>query len=266
MLLSYGGTIGIICFLKIFKKETKSITVRGKEKKIRNYIKDIILVSISAQIVIMPIIAYNYKTISLTFFLTNILTSYLITLIIMFGLVIIIISFINIKFAMIFGKMYKLLINILQIVVRYTAEIPFSKIYLKTPYFWQIILYYLTIFYIYYLYQKFGKEIFITIKSKIFQKIRNKKIVAITLIITVSVSLIYINIPKELKIYFIDVGQGDSSLIITPQNTKILIDGGGSESYDIGKNILLPYLLNRRIDKIDYMICSHFDTDHVRTD
>lgn len=30
-----------------------------------------------------------------------------------------------------------------------------------------------------------------------------------------------------------------------------------------GKNILIPYLLNRRIRSIDYIICSHFDTDHV---
>ncbi len=58
--------------------------------------------------------------------------------------------------------------------------------------------------------------------------------------------------------------QGDSCLIITPLKTSILIDGGGSETYDIGKNTLLPYLLSRRINKIDYMICSHFDTDHSR--
>ena len=38
---------------------------------------------------------------------------------------------------------------------------------------------------------------------------------------------------NSVKIYFIDVMQGDSCLIITPQNKKILIDGGGSETYDI---------------------------------
>ncbi len=67
-----------------------------------------------------------------------------------------------------------------------------------------------------------------------------------------------------MKIFFIDVGQGDSSLIITPSKKSILIDGGGSESYDVGKNILLPYLLDRGIMRLDYVIISHFDTDHVR--
>lgn len=54
-----------------------------------------------------------------------------------------------------------------------------------------------------------------------------------------------------------DVGQGDSTLIVTPKNKKILIDGGEGKN-----NILLPYLLDRRINKIDYVMISHFDSDH----
>ena len=67
-----------------------------------------------------------------------------------------------------------------------------------------------------------------------------------------------------LKIYFIDVGQGDSTLIVTPSKKTILIDGGGSESFDVGEKVLLPYLLDRRIRKIDYIMISHFDTDHCK--
>ena len=76
------------------------------------------------------------------------------------------------------------------------------------------------------------------------------------------------NIPKSLKINLIDVGQGDSSLIITPRNKKILIDGGGSsdKDFDVGKQTVLPYLLNRNINKLDYVIISHFDQDHVRSE
>ncbi|HBC85216.1 MAG TPA: hypothetical protein DCZ30_07510 [Clostridiales bacterium] len=59
---------------------------------------------------------------------------------------------------------------------------------------------------------------------------------------------------------------GDSTLIITPNNKKILIDGGGNEfgSFDVGEKTLLPYLLARQIKNIDYVIISHFDSDHVR--
>lgn len=74
-------------------------------------------------------------------------------------------------------------------------------------------------------------------------------------------------IPGDLNIYFIDVGQGDSCLIITPNKKSILIDGGGSsndDEFDIGKQVLIPYLLDRGICKLDYIIISHFDSDHVR--
>lgn len=62
----------------------------------------------------------------------------------------------------------------------------------------------------------------------------------------------------------IDVGQGDSTLIVTPKEKVILIDGGGSQTYDVGKNTVLPYLLDRRISQIDYLMVSHFDFDHCR--
>lgn len=62
------------------------------------------------------------------------------------------------------------------------------------------------------------------------------------------------------------LGNGDSSLIVTSNNKRILVDGGGSEtgSYDVGEKVLVPYLLDRKIMKIDYMIFSHFDSDHCK--
>lgn len=91
------------------------------------------------------------------------------------------------------------------------------------------------------------------------------------LIILLIITLIFnnnINIPKNLRIHFIDVGQGDSSLIITPNNKKILIDGGGtmnsSGGFDVGEDTLLPYLLNRGVKKLDYIMISHFDADHCQ--
>ena len=41
-----------------------------------------------------------------------------------------------------------------------------------------------------------------------------------------------------------------------------MIDGGGNENYDIGKNILKTYLLKKKIKKLDYIIISHLDYDH----
>ena len=42
-----------------------------------------------------------------------------------------------------------------------------------------------------------------------------------------------------------------------------MIDGGDNTDYDYGKNVVLPYLLKKGITKIDFMIISHFDSDHA---
>lgn len=103
-------------------------------------------------------------------------------------------------------------------------------------------------------------------KSFIFE--RKIKVIAIACIFVIGFGVIK-KLPGNLTISFIDVGQGDCTLITTPNHKNILIDGGGSndlEKYDVGKQVLLPYLLNHGIKQIDIMIISHFDSDHVRTD
>ena len=63
-------------------------------------------------------------------------------------------------------------------------------------------------------------------------------------------------------VYFFDVGQGDSSLIISSNRKDVvLIDTGGLDTYDVSENVinLLNYL---GINKIDLIILSHGDSDH----
>ena len=97
-------------------------------------------------------------------------------------------------------------------------------------------------------------------------RLKQKKLKSTKFFILICILLIILyKFPQKLKVYFIDVGQGDSTFIVTPNNKTILIDGGGSvnSSFDVGKNTLLPYILDRGFSKIDFVIVSHFDQDHV---
>lgn len=266
-LLSYGGTIGIILFVN-------RISIESKEdffQRFKSYLKDICIVTISAQTIIMPIIIYYFNTISFTFIISNIIASLIIGPIIMIGLVIIVISFFKIPIISLIIRFYNILIVILVRTADIISKIPMSKIYLKTPTTLEIIFYYSVVFLIALLiYIKKSNRKFIkkTIQIDIYNLknffINNRNKVLIFISIVSLISITSIKIPKELKINFIDVGQGDSCLITTPQNKKVIVDSGGSESYDVGKNVLLPYLLDKRITKIDYIMISHFDTDHCK--
>ena len=67
---------------------------------------------------------------------------------------------------------------------------------------------------------------------------------------------------RRADIVFVDVGQGDGIHIRTPGGQNILIDGGGSADYDVGKKILLPYFLKNGVAKIDLAIVTHLHLDH----
>ena len=86
----------------------------------------------------------------------------------------------------------------------------------------------------------------------------------------------YIYFNSNLYVYYLDVGQGDSALIRLPNNSgNILIDTGGKFSYEmekwrekrskysIVKSSTIPFLKSFGIKKLDYLILSHGDYDHI---
>ena len=262
LLLSYLGTLGITI---IFNK------IKSKDKKLIDKLKDMCILTISAQVLILPVMAICFNTISFTFIISNLIASIIIGPIIIFGFILILISFFNMYISKIFAKPYIVLLKVLINVANYSSKIPISRIYVKTPYMISIILYYLFIAILIIIFEiqksnrKFIKEKLQSILTCIKYKIlKNKKSLCVCIALIILISIFINQIPSGLKIYFIDVGQGDSTLIVTPLNKTILIDGGGNENSNVGKNILLPYLLDRRIRKLDYVFISHFDTDHVR--
>ncbi|MBU0506899.1 MAG: DNA internalization-related competence protein ComEC/Rec2 [bacterium] len=71
-----------------------------------------------------------------------------------------------------------------------------------------------------------------------------------------------LHLSYDFKITQIDVGQGDALLIQT-RHKNILIDTGGQPFFDIGNNVLLPFLKHSWITHLDLVLLTHDDLDHV---
>jgi competence protein ComEC len=84
----------------------------------------------------------------------------------------------------------------------------------------------------------------------------------------------------KLHIDFLDVGQGDSALLTMPDGTTVLVDGGGRPSFNqanndgadpvferdsrsIGESVVSEYLWSRGMDRVDYILATHADADHI---
>lgn len=235
LILSFFATLGIVLFYKrilsfLNKKQNKKViqALKNFYKKI----KEIISVSISAQILIFPLSILIFNKISLTFLLSNIFVSFIIGAVIILG-------FLSVIFR------FKILFSILEILLGILIKIAeiFSKMHIlniivATPGLILVIGYYLLIAlgtYIIFLRKKQVKRrletkflMFInTFKSNIL--IHSKQVLISIFIMFILITSIKF-LPKDLKLHFVDVAQGDSCLIITPKNKTILIDGGGNRN------------------------------------
>lgn len=64
---------------------------------------------------------------------------------------------------------------------------------------------------------------------------------------------------KEMKVHFLDVGQGDSTLIQSPNGKNLLVDGSTKEA---GKDVVAN-LKTLGVEKLDYVVATHPDADHI---
>lgn len=80
--------------------------------------------------------------------------------------------------------------------------------------------------------------------------------------------------PGMLEVTAIDVGQGDSLLVVGPTGKTMLVDAGGpvgglteaaeaTSRFDVGEEVVSPYLWSRRIRRLDVLVLSHAHSDHM---
>jgi competence protein ComEC len=86
----------------------------------------------------------------------------------------------------------------------------------------------------------------------------------------------------KLRVDFLDVGQGDSALITSPDGVTLLVDGGGRpgpfrqdagsdgdeerferDTRSIGEAVVSEFLWHRGLDRVDYILATHADADHI---
>ena len=231
-ILSFSGVLGIAYFQDKFK-----LIYQNYEGRFL-WLLDSISITMAANIFIIPIMVYYYNTISFTFIIANLVVAPLLGVLIILGFITFIFKF---KFLIV---LLSFILKLFFFLVKFMGKLPFSTVLVCYGSFIFVIAYYFIVYFL----------------------IKRKMLLA--LLTTVVMIIANFNFLPKNKLYinFVDVGQGDC-MLIRYNGMNFLIDSGGgisAEDYDVGKNTLLPYLIDRKVYKIDYIIVSHFDADHCR--
>ena len=205
-----------------------------KEKK---YFKSLIKISLLSFLVSLPITIYNNFSINL---LSPILNLFFVPFV---SLIIFPLSFL-IFLLPLFNGVYLFLINVLEQISLFCSNINYFNFIFARPSIYVILIYYIVIV--------------LALKNK-------KYFIILFLIIIIHYNICIFK--NSLVVTMLDVNQGDCLLISYPHNQgNILIDTGGKlfdDSNYISNNIIIPYVKSLGIKKIDYLILTHGDYDHM---
>lgn len=206
-----------------------------KLKYIKSNIIKSLYISFMSFLISFPICIYNFYQVNvLSIFLNLIVIPLVNTFVFPLSLV----SFLIPKVSYILS----IFVNILQGISMFFYKLDFGIINFSKPNIFLIIVYYICIYMFLY----------------------NKKIILIFILMIIHKNYCYFG--SSLEVLFLDVSQGDSTFIKFPYNKgNILIDTGGivNSDYSIVINKTIPYLKSIGVNKIDYLILTHGDYDHM---
>ena len=201
--LSYLGTIGVIFVSPIIKQGLLRLKTNIKIAKI-------ISIPLSAYITILPITVLKFKTLSITFLLSNIIAIPLLGFIIIGGIITLFISFLWLWLAKKIAIVLALLLKALTWIANIFGSFKISNIYVITPNKISVLIYYFILFITVYIFNLKKSNSFNYYEEKFLNTLNSiniKKILVFFLIIIIVLEFPYYKYNGQLKIFFIDVGQ-----------------------------------------------------------
>lgn len=225
---------------------TYFILLLNESITIKDNIKSILIISLLSFLSSLPIIINLSYEINIIGFINNILFIPLVTNIIFpFSIIVIIIP--KLSFILF------ILTNIMEFISKYSSNLLNITMYFQRLNYFEIIIYYILLI--------------VSIK-------KSKKVMFI-LFIFILILYIKPSFDKDTYVYFIDVSQGDSALIVTKNNKSILVDTGGKLNYkndnwkqknkefNLMASSIIPFFKSIGLKKIDYLLITHGDADHA---
>lgn len=240
--LSFFATLGIL----IYAERIKRFLIRFLRFET---LSSTVATTLSAQIFTTPILVFYFKNVSFYSVLANIITIPVFTVLLFTSALFVVCAYTFPAIINVFTGNIYIATKIIMLTARIISRLPYAAIPVSGAEFALTVI--------------FAAAMRIVIKN--FKTTKYRKSGAIILTVC-AIGIFYANYDgRDLKVTFLDVGQGSCSHIKTPGGENIMIDCGVSKyysKYDIGDTVYSDYLSPNGITHLDYAILTHYHDDH----
>lgn len=219
------------------------------------------IITFLCQLIVYPLLLFHFFELSLSSFAMNIIFVPLFSFIVLpINILLLALTFIPIPIADLIFFIYEPCRTLISDFINFCQSIPNQMWIAGKPTKQSMTIAYISVLATFYL---------IDVKDKLWK---------VVLVLMIPILIIHFQTKwfSEMKISFINVGQGDSILMELPYQKEVyLIDTGGvlrfqeevwkkrDSIYEVGRQVVVPYLKGKGINKIDKLILTHGDSDHV---
>ncbi len=241
--LTFAATLSIILFFPAVQKYLPRLPLK---------ISDLFALSLTAQLGVLPFLASSFNRVSISSLFLNLAAIPLTGVVMGLGFIFLGLSFASSLLAQGLARALEFLVRVFLWIAHLFDPVSFFSYRIPTPplpvilgYFFSLLLLLLA------------------------PRFKGQKLVALAFFALFLVVLVTYPFPaqfsKSLTLTFLDVGQGDCILVEFPGRKKMLIDGGGvpDDSFDVGENVVSPFLWSKGIKRIDYLVLTHGHPDHM---
>ena len=255
---SFSAVIGILLLTPPILRRLPTLekTQDGKARFLNRllfYFAGLIAVSLAATLFLLPITSFYFHRVSLVTIPANVTVIPILGLcVIPFGLLSVVTLPFSHQVAGLFLQIGAWGLDLIMEIIRFWASLSWSSFWVITPNLVEIILFYMLIFFAFF-----------------FTRSRWVKMGLVLTVIFILAALGYwfhrTGLNQDLRVTFLDVRNGNAALVEFPGGEKMLIDGGGfpDDNFDVGKMVVAPYLWHSKIRRIDYLVLSHPQSDHM---
>jgi competence protein ComEC len=272
---------------RLFKTPSAAKLERWRLQKILRYALSAVAISASVQVVLLPLMILYFHRVSISSLLLNIFVGILMAALALTALVAVLVSLISTML----GGLLVFVAEEMNWLMTHSVD-PFSALgpaSIRLPHYKGFaagiyVVYFILLAVLVIAVSKWNPLRAHPPVSSL--KRRMRRVVAFGFAATLGIVVLHpFSAPRpdgRLHLEFLDVGQGDSALLTAPDGTTILIDGGGEPSLSwanrgsddgepaferdtrsIGERVVSEYLWSRGLDRVDYLIATHADADHI---